>query len=82
MKFKKETWISSGSWECEINFNDELLETECTILIPAALENQITKNNAAKIKTKIVAEAANGPTTPEADEIFYKIIFCYPRCIC
>jgi glutamate dehydrogenase/leucine dehydrogenase len=52
--------------------NDELLTTECTILIPAALENQITKDNASKIKTKIVAEAANGPTTPEADQIFYE----------
>ena len=55
----------------EIN-NEELLTTECTILIPAALENQITKDNASRIKTKIVAEAANGPTTPEADEIFYE----------
>ena len=52
--------------------NDELLTTECTILIPAALENQITKDNASKIKTKIVAEAANGPTTPDADHIFYE----------
>jgi glutamate dehydrogenase (NAD(P)+) len=54
----------------EIN-NEELLTTECTILIPAALENQITKDNASRIKTRIVAEAANGPTTPEADKIFY-----------
>jgi glutamate dehydrogenase (NAD(P)+) len=52
--------------------NDQLLETECTILIPAALENQITRKNASKIKAKIVAEAANGPTTPDADEILYK----------
>ena len=51
---------------------EELLETECTILVPAALENQINKNNASKIKAKIVAEAANGPTLPEADEIFFK----------
>ncbi|HZT35350.1 MAG TPA: glutamate dehydrogenase, partial [Nitrososphaera sp.] len=51
--------------------NDELLETECTILIPAALENQITSKNAGKVKAKIVAEAANGPTTPEADDILY-----------
>ncbi len=51
--------------------NEELLTTECTILIPAALENQITKDNASKINTKIIAEAANGPTTPEADNVLY-----------
>jgi len=52
--------------------NEELLETECTILIPAALENQITGKNVGKVKAKLVAEAANGPTTPEADDILYK----------
>lgn len=72
IKFKTENKSIRGfPGATEIN-NDELLTTECTILIPAALENQITKDNASRIKTKIVAEAANGPTTPEADQIFYE----------
>lgn len=72
MEFKRETGSIVGFGDAKSITNDELLETECTILIPAALENQITKNNADKIKTQIIAEAANGPTTPEADEILFK----------
>ncbi|ALI37306.1 Glutamate dehydrogenase [Candidatus Nitrosocosmicus oleophilus] len=72
IKFKLENKSIRGfPGATEIN-NDELLTTESTILIPAALENQITKDNASKIKTKIVAEAANGPTTPEADQVLYE----------
>jgi glutamate dehydrogenase/leucine dehydrogenase len=63
--------------------NAEVLETECDILIPAALENQITAHNAGRIKAKVVAEAANGPTTPEADEILYKNgVFLIPDILC
>ena len=52
--------------------NAQVLETECDLLIPAALENQITAANAAKLHCKMVSEAANGPTTPEADAILDK----------
>jgi len=51
--------------------NEELLELPCEVLVPAALENQITKENAANIKARVIAEAANGPTTPEADRLLW-----------
>ncbi|HUI56279.1 MAG TPA: Glu/Leu/Phe/Val dehydrogenase [Bryobacteraceae bacterium] len=62
---------------------EELLAMECEILIPAALENAITEENAYQVRAKIVAEAANGPVTPEADRIFdEKGIFLIPDILC
>ncbi len=63
--------------------NQEMLEVACDILVPAALENQITKYNADRIHAKVVAEAANGPTTPEADAILYdRGVFLIPDILC
>jgi glutamate dehydrogenase (NAD(P)+) len=63
--------------------NSEILEIECDVLIPAALENQITARNADRIKARIVAEAANGPTTPEADTVLHERgVFMIPDILC
>ena len=56
----------------EIINNDELLALDCDVLVPAALENQITSRNAGDIKATLIVEGANGPTTPEADEILQR----------
>ena len=68
---KQETGSVVGYAGSEDITNEELLRLECDILVPAALENQITLENAASIKTRILAEAANGPTTPGADEVLH-----------
>ena len=57
--------------DCDHVTNRELLELDCDILIPAAIENQIDAQNAPRIKAKMIAEGANGPTSPEADDIIY-----------
>ena len=83
INWKKEHGTVKGFPGAEDISNAEVLETQCDVLIPAALENQITARNAERIKAKIVAEAANGPTTPEADEILYRRgIFLIPDILC
>jgi glutamate dehydrogenase (NAD(P)+) len=69
---KQKTGSVSGFKAPKAITNAEILELDVDILIPAAIESVITDKNAAKVKAKIIAEAANGPTTPEADVILYK----------
>jgi glutamate dehydrogenase (NAD(P)+) len=69
MRYKERSGTVVGMPGTSRISNDDLLTLKCDILIPAALENVITLNNADQIKAKIVAEAANGPTTPHADEV-------------
>jgi len=68
---------------CKDITNEELLALDVSVLFPAALENVITGQNAANVKAKILAELANGPTTPEADDILYQNgIFLLPDFLC
>jgi glutamate dehydrogenase (NAD(P)+) len=63
--------------------NEELLSLKCDVLIVAAMENQITSQNANKVRAKIIAEGANGPTTPDADEILNSEgVFIIPDILC
>ncbi|HET7726532.1 MAG TPA: Glu/Leu/Phe/Val dehydrogenase [Candidatus Limnocylindrales bacterium] len=83
LAWKREHGTVSGFPGAEDITNAEVIETECDILIPAALENQITASNAERVKARVVAEAANGPTTPEADEILTrKGVFLIPDILC
>ncbi|MCX6354451.1 MAG: Glu/Leu/Phe/Val dehydrogenase [Candidatus Aureabacteria bacterium] len=79
LEYKAKTGSVIGYENADAVSNAELLELECDLLVPAALESQITEENARRVKAKIVAEAANGPTTPAADKILYdRGIFCVP----
>jgi glutamate dehydrogenase (NAD(P)+) len=80
---KAQTGSVVGFPGAEAVSNAEILETDVDILIPAALENQITTDNASRIKARIIAEAANGPTTPEADAILRRRhVFVIPDFLC
>ena len=72
MAHKKNTGALSGFPGAKEISNEDLLEVKCDLLIPAAFENQITDQNAGKIQAKAILELANGPITPEADEILFK----------
>jgi glutamate dehydrogenase (NAD(P)+) len=69
--FKQETGSVSGFSGGDKMSNKDVLECECDVLVPAALEKVITAENAPRIRAKIIAEAANGPTLPEADDILF-----------
>jgi glutamate dehydrogenase (NAD(P)+) len=71
LSYKRETGSVVGYPDTETITNEELLELPCDILVPSALENQITADNADRIQAKVVAEGANGPTTPDADVILH-----------
>ena len=68
-KYEQKTGSVVGFQGTQPITNAELLVLDCDILIPAAIQNQITKNNADSVKAKLIVEGANGPTTPEADKI-------------
>ena len=72
LRYKEETGSLAGFDGADSITNEDLLRLDCEILIPAALENQITLDNAADIKARIVAEAANGPVTPGADRVLFE----------
>jgi len=71
-RHKADTGSVVGYRDSEPISNSELLELEVDILVPSALENVITADNAPKVKAKIVGELANGPTTPDADDVLYE----------
>jgi glutamate dehydrogenase (NAD(P)+) len=82
-KHREHTHSITGFTEAEAADPAELMLTECEILVPAATENQITSRNAAKVKCRILAEGANGPTTATADQILAdNKVFVIPDILC
>jgi len=83
LEHKDKTKSVKGYRDAEDISPEDLLVLECDVLVPAALENQITEANAADIKASIVAEAANAPTTPKGEEILLKNgVFVIPDTLC
>jgi len=83
LQHKRETGSVINFPQAENISNDGLLELEVNVLCPSALESSITQGNASKIRAKIVAELANGPTTPEADEVLHHNgVFVIPDFLC
>jgi glutamate dehydrogenase (NAD(P)+) len=79
----KESGTVTGFANADVITNAELLALACDVLIPAAVERQLTGENAPRVKARIIAEAANGPTEPEADEAFNERgIFVIPDILC
>ncbi|GAB4565672.1 MAG: Glu/Leu/Phe/Val dehydrogenase [Anaerolineae bacterium] len=83
LQHKSETGSVVGFPGADVITNEELLTLPCDILVPAALEKQLHAGNADQVKARIIAEAANGPTEPEADQIFFERgIFVIPDILC
>ncbi len=83
LRHKQETGSVVGYPGADVITNQELLTLPCDILVPAALEKQLHADNADQVKARIIAEAANGPTEPEADRIFHdRGIFVIPDILC
>jgi len=83
LKYWQQNRSFEGYPEADSVGNKELLELECDVLAPCATENQITSENAHRIRCKILAEGANGPTTPKADKILHENgIFVIPDILC
>ncbi len=79
LHYVKENRHVKGLPDTDAITNEELYELDCDVIIPAAIEGQITEKNADKVKAKIIVEGANGPTTPEADKILFdKKVFLVP----
>jgi len=83
LKYWQENRTFEGYKNAQMLNNKELLELDCDVLAPCATENQITSENAGRLKCKILAEGANGPTTPRADKILHdKGVFVIPDILC